>query len=200
MNRLMLFCATAALVFAACERMPQVEGTWIGAPARIDSNASAGLLGPVADCTVASNFNFSPTDNKTGAVTITSDINMLDAVNAPVESTIATYEISVSATASVSGTYTFTDHDDMVLTLDYTTLTVHLDPEAITYNQNLLDNSQAPAIDSLRPAMADRYRAALTSQLRTEYAKYQHIEDIKIKNSILTCEVADRDISFRKAD
>lgn len=201
MNRFLLVCAWAAMLLAtACERTPQVEGTWIGAPARIDSNASTGVLGPVADCTVASTLNFAPTDKKSGAVTITSDINMLDAVNAPVDSPIATYEISVSATASISGTYEFTEGDDMVLTLDYNTLTVHLDPDAVTYNQNLIDNAQAPEIDSLRPILADRYRAALASQLRTEYTKYQHLEDIKIKSSILTCEVADRDLSFRKAE
>lgn len=201
MNKLLLSFAWIVMVcLVACDTTPNVEGTWIGAPVRIDSASSADVLGPVADCQVASTFNFVASDKSNGTVNITSDITMLDAVDAPVDSPIATYEISVSATASISGTYTFTDDDDMVLTLDYSTLTVHLDPEAITYNQNLLDNTQAPAIDSLRPILADRYRKAITSQIRADYAKYQHMEDVKINNSILTCEVDDRDMSFRKAD
>lgn len=202
MNKLLFVCAVGALAFAACERTPQVEGTWIGAPMRTDGTTSQSVLGPAVDCTVASNLIFTPDndDAKSGSINITSDINLLDAVNAPVESPIDTYEISVSATASIQGTYTFTDHDDIAVTLDYSTLTVHLDPNAVTYNQNLIDGRQIPELDSLRTSLADKYRASISQQLRTEYAKYQHIDDVKIKHSILSCEVADRDLSFRRAE
>lgn len=195
-------CAAAAmtLCMASCDKTPDLTGVWEGAPSQLMQSGTRDVSGTLASSQIASRIIFTPSqDNKRmGSVSITSDITLMDAV--PADSmVVSTYEVSVSATSSIAGTYHFEDgdDDDVLIALDNSTLQVNVDPEAVTYNVNVLDGVQSPELEKMRPALAQRYQQHLKTALQLEYAKYQKLNDVKVKNGILSCEINDRDFSFR---
>ena len=182
----------------ACEKQADIAGTWAGSPSQFAPEDQGTPAGTTANSMITTRMTFIPVegDNSQGTVEVASDLSLTEAV--PFDSTIvAPYEMSVAGTAVISGVYHFDDNDEVVMSLDPSTLNVNIDPQTVAYSENLITGAQAPQIERLKPAIAAAMKAKITPMLQAYYARYQRIEDIKVKNGLMSCEIGDRDYTLR---
>ena len=176
----------AIISIAACDRRPNVDGSWQGAPQRIElSQASTAMATPAI------------TFRADSTVTIVSAINLTEPLPQS-QSPDAPYQISISAIATADGRWQYdpSDDDEIIITINPDDVSVAVDSDAVTFAQNLLTGAQQPAVDSLRPQLADYYRRMLTPAMQAEFAAYRRLEDVKIKSGVLKFEILDRDITM----
>lgn len=194
----LVIAASAALtaIFSSCDTRPDITGTWAGTPVHVNDISAA------CDASSTMSMTFSSDNNKSrnGVVSISA---LIDA-NQPVDSSESvidsSYEVSVAATASISGIWSFEndDDDDIVISLDHKTLDVNVDPHGVTFSSNLLTGAQQPMIDSLSTVTAAQWKSSISRAMENEFFKLQKISDIKVNNGIMSCEINDRDFTFRK--
>lgn len=190
--------ASAALtpLLSSCDTRPDITGTWTGSPVRINDISAA----CDASATMSITFSSDNIKSRNGVVSISA---LIDA-NQPVEGSIpaidSSYEVSIAATASVNGVWSFEkdDDDDIVISFDHKTLDVNVDPHGVTFSSNLLTGAQQPMIDSLSTVTAAQWKNSIRRAMENEFFKFQNISDIKVNNGIMSCEINDRDFTFRK--
>ena len=192
-----LVCSLACLT--ACSGHPDVEGQWTGQPTKLAQTGTEDVSGILVNSQVATNMIFTPSegDSSKGSVTLNSDVTVMDEIG-PNDLIVQTYELSVAATTSIQGTYTFIDDDDMAVVFDNSTLVVNVDPKAVTFNMNAITGGQDPQLDTLKPQLAQSYSVSIGNEMRAYYSTFQHIDDIYVKNGIMTCEINDRDYTFNQ--
>lgn len=115
------------------------------------------------------------------------------------DSIVAAYEVSISGTASMSGTWQYAHHenDEVVITFEPASLEVNVDPDGVQYRENMLTGTQAPAIEDLKPAIAEKY-AEMIRQDFTAKGMTIRLDDIEIKGQTMKFEQNDVDYFFKK--
>ncbi len=188
--------ALAALT--SCANHPEIEGTWTGTPTNID-NISAACD---ASATMSISFSIDENANDNGEVIISALIDANQPVSSSTESIDQPYEVSVSATAVITGRWAYEEHedDDIVITLDPSSLKVNVDPNGVTFSSDVLTETQQPLIDSLSRTTADNWKKSITKAMSERFYDINKISDIKIKNGIMSCEIHDRDFTFRRVN
>lgn len=187
-----------ALIFiSSCSRTDRFAGEWMGTPTRMMDIPGA------SDATSTISIDFAPSADvrRGGDVLMSATIDVSQAVTGSDISPDAPYQVDVTATASIRGRYVAEDDDDddILLHLDPSTLQVNVDPAGVTFSENILTGLQRPTLDSLTMQTVDAWRVLITSAIRDEFYKYQKIDDIKVHHGdMLSCEVADRDYTFRR--
>lgn len=198
--------AVVVLCLAACSRLANIEGTWNGAPVRYEQPIASGAVGSdgaVAtnvSTQIATNMTFVPDAQKSGAGTVEfmSNVDVINTV--PFEGKLVDpFEINIGATAVCTGTYHFEDQDDIVIAIDPASIKVDIDPQAVNYSENIATGQDAAHIDSLRPVLVRQYTRQLLPLMKDYYSKITRIDDIKVKDGIMSCEINDRDLTFRRA-
>lgn len=198
--------AVVVLCLAACSRLANIEGTWNGAPVRYEQPTASGAVGSdgaVAtnvSTQIATNMTFIPDAQKsgTGTVEFMSNVDVINTV--PFEGKLVDpFEINIGATAVCTGTYHFEDQDDIVIAIDPASIKVDIDPQAVNYSENIATGQDAAQTDSLRPVLVRQYTRQLLPLMRDYYSKITRIDDIKVKDGIMSCEINDRDLTFRRA-
>lgn len=201
-----VFCLGAMAVFGtvvlstSCKHSQDYAGAWQGVPVRLEGVQGA------ADATSAVTIDFAPADNKNGGgdVMLLATVDVSQAVESGSALSVdQAYQVDIAATASINGRYLpedGVDDDDLILSLDASTLKVNVDPAGVTFSQNVLTGLQQPALDSLTASTAEAWRVRITAAVRDEFAKYQKIDDVKVHHGdMMSCEIADRDYTFRRA-
>lgn len=193
------FAALAVLgvlsAVSSCSRSEKLVGSWQAAPERIAHMADA------SDVSSTLTFSFGPTDKRRGG---TVEVSAVIEVQQPVFGQTGAdvdYAANVSATASMSGTYAYSDDDDddIILSFDPSTLRVNVDRDGVMYAQNVISGMQQPQLDSLTAATAERWRLELTPAVREQIHRYTAIDDIKIHHGdMMSCEIDDHDITMRR--
>lgn len=168
----------------SCSNYDNVEGSWQGAPTRLDVPGTA-----QATCTAT--FTFRPGAEKSeGDAVVSAVIDLTDPATAPLQGLEATWEASVGATATMTGRYCMHD-DDITLYLNPASLQVNVDPDGVAYRNNIADGTPAPVTDSLTALAAEHYRLLLTAPLRTELGRYHELDDVKVAKGILSADIDD---------
>lgn len=185
----------AICVISSCSRTQSLAGAWEAAPERI-------VVADASDATSTVTLDFTPVENRRtpGQVSLTAVIELHQGVGTSSGSIEQPWEVSVAATASATGTYIYEDgdDDDILITIDPSSLTVTVDPDGVVYNDNVLTGAETSSLDSLTAATAARWRVLLTPALREQFNQYRRMDDIKVHhNSMLTAEISDRDVTFR---
>ncbi|MDE6286964.1 MAG: hypothetical protein K2L99_08225 [Muribaculaceae bacterium] len=196
--KLQLFAAAGLLAACtACSGGPYINGTWTSTPTRIDNEIA---MASEATSVLTMDFD-APKGAKSGGVTLSAVINANQPVEAgAVEGFDEPYEVSVTATATINGQWSREgdDRDDIVIFLDRNTLTVTVDPDGVTYSQNLLTGVEQPRVDSLTAVTAERWRSAVRTAATAQFVALDKLDDVKVKGDILSCEVGKRDLTFRR--
>lgn len=191
--------AFGMLAFVSCSKNDSFVGSWQAvAPTDISSQISG-----VANASALTSISFGADGaSREGKVELTS---LIDVTQSVVENPalIAGYEVSVAATATISGTWAYApgEDDELILTLDPKSLVVNVDPSGVTFRQNMVTGAQEPVTDSLTSVTASLWQYQLTGAMRKEFARYTRLDDVKVKNdSILKVEIEnpDHEIYFRK--
>lgn len=189
----------AAIAISSCDDRPDIVGSWSGMPSRIDGISAASN----ADATISITFFADDNgNNDSGSLMISALIDANQPVSGQDSFNNAPYEVSVAATATIKGNWTFEDHedDDVLITLDPNTLAVTVDPNGVTFSSDILTGTQQPQLDSLTTATATMWKQSISKSIGNSFYNIRKISDIKIKNGIMSCEINDRDITFRKTE
>ncbi len=195
---LLLLAPVFVAALNSCDSRDDVVGTWQGTATRINDITAA------VDGSMSTTLEFAGENGKqsdrSGTITITALIDANQPVSSSDSSLMQAYEVSVAATASITGDWTYEDRDDddIIVSLDPESLNVRVDPDGVTFSQDILTGNERPVLDSLTAATAANWTRSLTAAMRIEFGKYQKISDVKVKKNILSCEIDDRDYSFRR--
>lgn len=192
-----LCCMGAMLtVVSSCDskgRLAEaVKGEWTGNPERmLDTGA--------ASATMVRMMEFSPGEVATeGSVTMTDIITVENTMQFN-EAVVTPLTITATGTATITGTYQVRDHDDILVGLDATSLSVSVDPDAVQLNYNIVSEDSAPMVEKLKPGAAVLATQQINRAAQNAFANITEIEDIHIKNNTMRCEIGDRDITFSRA-
>lgn len=192
-----LCCMGAMLtVVSSCDskgRLAEaVKGEWTGNPERmLDTGA--------ASATMVRMMEFSPGEVATeGTVTMTDIITVENTMQFN-EAVVTPLTITATGTATITGTYQVRDHDDILVGLDATSLSVSVDPDAVQLNYNIVSEDSAPMVEKLKPGAAVLATQQINRAAQNAFANITEIEDIHIKNNTMRCEIGDRDITFSRA-
>lgn len=190
--------ATASIALCSCDNRPDITGTWNGMPTRINNISAASDANATMSITFMSDNPGKKADN--GQLLISALIDANQPVSGENSIISAPYEVSVAATATVSGHWTFEedDDDDVIISIDPQSLQVNVDPHGVTFSSDLLTGVQKPQLDSLSTATAEAWKKSIGQAIGNEFYAINKIADIKIKNGIMSCEINDRDLTFRK--
>lgn len=188
--------AAAIAALSSCSNYPQIEGTWTGTPTRIDNISAA------CDASATMSISFTQDDKsaQSGEVTISALIDANQPVTSIADGLDQPYEVSVAATAVITGHWSYEekDDDDILITLDPSTLEVKVDPNGVSFSNDVLTETQQPLLDSLSRATADAWKKSITKAMSERFYDMNKISDIKINNGIMSCEIHDRDFTFRR--
>lgn len=192
-----LCCMGAMLtVVSSCDskgRLAEaVKGEWTGNPERmLDTGA--------ASATMVRMMEFSPGEVATeGTVTMTDIITVENTMQFN-EAVVTPLTITATGTATITGTYQVRDHDDILVGLDATSLSVSVDSDAVQLNYNIVSEDSAPMVEKLKPGAAVLATQQINRAAQNAFANITEIEDIHIKNNTMRCEIGDRDITFSRA-
>lgn len=86
----------------------------------------------------------------------------------------------------------------MAVILDISTLTVNVDPDAVTINNSILNGETAPQIDSMKPAVISTIAESMKRALATRYTSLRRLDDVKVKGPLLKFEIGKTDYVFTR--
>lgn len=194
---LFAFAGLAGMVLlSSCDKTENIAGVWQGNPSRLEVAGAANAM-------ATTSFDFAPNpDNRSGHLNISSIIEIENPLPGNAESNFAEpYAASIAATASANASYVFEegDDDDILVSIVPGSLNVVVDPDGVTFDRKILSGMMQSQVDSLSQSMAENMKTIITAAIQREYSKYQKIDDIKVHHGdMMSCEIADRDQTFRK--
>lgn len=186
----------------SCSKKTDFVGVWTATtPEDITTSVPAASS---ATSLVSISFVEDATKKDGGSVALSSIINVNQPLQGSLAGTDIPYEVNVAATASLGGTWIFEEDsdDDLLLSLDLSTLKVNVDNNGVTFTQNMLTGAQQPQIDSLTAITAELWKNQLRQAMTKEFSRFKKIDDIKVhKGQILTLEIENPEttLQFRKA-
>lgn len=177
--------ALAALGLSSCDVRPKVQGAWQG-------EVTQNMPGDVRSMLATYTFE------KDGSATASYLWNIAQPLQ-QTDSIVAAYEVSISGTASMSGTwrYAHDEDDEVVITFDPASVQVNVDPDGVQYRENMLTGTQAPALEDLKPAIAEKYGEMIRQDF-TANGLTLRLDDIEIKGQTMKFEINDVDYFFKK--
>lgn len=187
MKKFSLFGAIALLALGviSCDARPKVLGAWQG---EVTKNMPGDVRSMIATYTF----------EKNGDATASYLWNIAQPLQQS-DSIVAAYEVSVSGTAAMSGTWQYAhgENDEVVITIDPASLQVNVDPEGVEYRENMLTGTQAPALEHLKPAIASKYGEMIRQDF-TANGMILRLDDIEIKGQAMKFEQDGTDYLFKK--
>lgn len=181
-----LFIGLMAVALGSCDENARlardIQGTWAGTPEHLnDAEAAAS--------TIIETYTFTPDEvnpkAKNGNVTITGN------VSATIPMAVNPVSISAAASTSIQGTWTVIDDDEIALVLDFKSLQVKVDPDAVAISNDIFTDQSIPQVDSLRSEVVANIAAQLRRDVEMRYMAVRQLDDVKIKGPILKFEIAD---------
>lgn len=201
MNKILvksLFAMSALLAatgFSSCDSKQklseQLSGIWAGQEEQLTNTGAA-------RASMTRMLQFTPTGTKgEGDFTMTAYITVDNTMPAG-EEIVAPLTITASGTATITGVYQVKDDDELVLNLDASSLTFDVDPEAVELKYDLLTQQSAPEIETLKPAASVLVTQQIEHAARSAFSNITEIDDIKITNNLMSCEIGHSDLTFRR--
>lgn len=197
MKKLLQLIPAVALLVMACscdsksKLANDINGTWASSPDRLaDNNGSSASIIRILE------FDKLPdqaggTLVMSGLVSVNSGIPQSGEINMPISYT-------ASGVATITGQWTVIDDDEIAVVLDGTTLKVDVDPQGVVLDYNVLSGTSAPDTTAIKPALAEMVKKVITNGVQTQFFNAKKIDDIKIKDNMMSCEIDDHDITLRR--
>lgn len=187
-----------ASVFTSCESKTklakQIEGSWTATPERLSDDN-------VVSATAVRIFDFLPdtsTPVTNGQLVMSSMITITNAATNPGDSIMQHYEMTATGVATVTGSWTAIDDDEVMVNVDPSTLNVRVDPEGVEINVNAITGQTVSVPDSLKPAFAESIRAQIRVLVEKQFFGFSKIDDISIKDDFMKMEINHHDYSLRR--
>ncbi len=172
-----------------------ITGTWAATPEKlIDSDAMSATAIRIIQ------FNPDADNNKGGDLQMTALVSITNAMSNKTPAIIESYTVSASGIATLTGEWAAVEDDKVSLHLDESTLKVSVDPEAVLVSVNTLTDATISTPDSIKPIIADHLKQQITIAVRNQIFDINAIDDIKITNNLMSCEINKRDYTLRRQD
>ena len=169
----------------------KIEGTWTGTPERIaDSSA--------AYSTMVKTYEFNVSDTGEGGSLVISALIDVENTVAGTDATSQPIAVSAAATATVTAQWEAVDDDEIIVHIDPSTLTINVDPSAVSLDYNSITDSSSSDLTELKPQAAAIIGRQVNAAVSSNIMGLTKIDDIKITNNILECEIDKTDISLRR--
>lgn len=193
-----LLTALVTLLLTSCESKTNlaknVEGTWA-------TNAEKIKADDALEATATYMIQFTPSD---GTNPLDGKFDMAALVEitnmaAPSDAVEQAYSVSAGGIASLQGSYTIKDDDDIAIVTDASSFNVSVDPKGVILVNNIIDESNTPVVnDSLSQIYSTHVKEQIASVLQQKMLCIRKIEDIKFKNNSMKCEINDVHFTFEK--
>lgn len=186
----------SVLAFTSCNSRAKlaesIQGQWTGNPERVlDTGAASASAVRVLEFTAGS----TPTE---GSVTMSALITVENTM--PFNDSIQTpLTISAAGIATITGVYQAKDHDELLISLDATSLTTEVDPDGVQLNYNIVSGESGSSADKLKPAAVVLSRQQITRAAQSILSNISVIDDIHVNGNIMKCEIGHKDIVFSRA-
>lgn len=195
-----LYLALPALLLAAtvssCDEKARlasdIEGSWSGTPERV-------YVSDAASSTITRVFTFVKSDGDAPATVIVNAMFSTEQTVPSTDSIMQPLTITASGNATITGTWSPIDDDEIAIALNHSTMKVDVDPEAVTLEYDVLSADSHPEVEALKPAIAQTVKAHLTRVMTESVFDFAKLDDIKIKGNIMSCEINKKDITFHRA-
>ncbi len=173
----------------------ELPGSWAGTPENFTDNASVTAT-IIESIDISSNPDMMPKGVHGGTLTIA---GMLSANTQIVGQPgfVEPLGLTVSGRSTISGTWTVIDDDEVAVSLDPSTLTVSVDPDAVVVN-GVITEMNGPRVDSIKPSVASAIWQSLKMALVNRYSAIRKLDDVKIKGPLMKFEIGDTDYVFTR--
>lgn len=188
----------AALGMWSCERKADFIGQWTAENPQDITASVPSASRATSVVTINFTLNDSEKGGRGGSVLLTGEVSASQPVE-PNESFDQGYEVNIAATGSLAGTWRYEDDDDddLILSLDPSSLVVDIDDNGVTFTQNLLTGAQQPMIDSLTQATAEQWKVELTRALSKEFSRYTKLDYVEVnKDGVLSFEISNPEVKL----
>lgn len=188
--------AIGAAIVTSCDSKAKlaesVQGVWTGNPERVlDTGAASATMVRVLEFTRGAEAT-EGTVVMTAMITVENTMQFNDSLVTPLT-------ISASGTATITGTYQVRSDDDIMVSLDATSLNVAVDPQAVQVDYNLLTEDSRPMVEKLKPGATILATQQINRAAQNVFANITEIEDVHVKKNIMTCEIGPKDLAFAKS-
>lgn len=185
----------SAFGFSSCDSKQklseELSGVWTGQEETLTNTGAA-------RASMVRMLQFTPTGSKgEGDFTMTAYITVNNTMPATDE-IVTPITITASGTATITGVYQAKDDDELILNLDASSLTIDVDPEAVELKYDVLTQQSAPEIETLKPAAEVLVNQQIEHSARSAFSNLTEIDDIKISNNLMSCEMRHTDLTFRR--
>lgn len=173
----------------------ELPGEWSGTPENFTDNTAITAT-IIETLSIGEPTSSSPVS---GQVTITGVISTTTQLVGDT-TFVEPVTLSAGAVSSVQATYRFIDDDEIILTFDASTLTVTVDPKAVTYATPVLTPDAQPRLEALRPSFCNTIQSSILHTLSTRYSGSRHLDDVEIKGDVLQFEINDMPYAYMRSD
>ncbi len=122
----------------------------------------------------------------------------VDNVMAASDSISVPLTITASGAATITGVFQAKDDDELLINLDYSSLQVSVGPQTVQLNYNLLTQESSSRLEALRPGALRLATQQIQQSATNVFSDLTEIEDIKIDNNLMSCEIGHKDLTFRR--
>lgn len=187
--------AAASLLLSSCDNKEKLSkaltGVWAGAPEQIADTGAA-------KASMIRSFEFTPTGNSgEGNVTMTVFITVENTMPAS-DSIVTPLTITATGSATLTGVYQATDDDEIKVNLDASLPTIDVDPDAVQLNYNVLTDASASNVTALKSGAEILVRQQISHAAQKIFSDLSEIDDIKISRNLMSCEINNKDLTFRR--
>lgn len=198
----LLMAAAVAGALASCESparlASQLEGQWSGTTERLtDTNLSYVSMTPAYEFVRNDGAN---ADRAAGTVTLTAQIDtQMPADGFPVDSLgEEPVSFSVAAVVTVNGTWKAVDDDEILVHFSTSDILTSVDSKAVCeYTSPMSATDRAQTVELPKSAL-DAIGRQITSTVSHYASSISEIDDIKIKDNFMKCEIDHRKSTFTR--
>lgn len=194
--KLILSSLLLIVAFTACNEKAKLakslEGSWTGSPEKLAATDD------LAASSMIEIMQFTVNPDKTDGSLIVSGLISL---TSPITDNIGAMQpISMSASGVITaqGSWTAVDDDEIMVYIDPKTITVDVDSSAVILNYSSISNEERPDLSPLKPTVAEHVKQQIKILAGAKIANMTKIDDIKIKDNLMSCEIGKQDLTFRR--
>lgn len=188
----------AGLVATSCSD-DNLIGSWTAsAPVNITADIPAAST---ATSLMSIDFMKGQNGTREGTFYMSSLVNATQPVTFDsVPGTAAPYEVSISATTGIEGTWRRDDDDEVMMQFDLQSLKVTVDPQGVMFTQNMLSGAEQPAVDSLTQHTAAIWQRQIQTALTATLHRYAILHDVEVEDNKTTLKFEVKDAANRDLD
>lgn len=182
----------------------QVEGVWSGNVTELvkkdgKKNKETNVSGAATVNSITPSFTFAKDVNVKdgGKVTYTGVYSISQAVSSQVVD--VPFEATANVKATAEGTWTAIDDDEIMLTIDQTSVKTEIDPSSISFGYAVLTDKPVSELDSLKANLLPNLEISFGAEVQKRVAMMKKLDDIKFpQTGTMTLEIGKTDYTLTK--